>query len=68
MYEIRYIHRGELRDLRLIEPSGDFLLHRLDDLNRNTQQMIKGNLRVVNEISYLITPLRSGTIEIPAFR
>lgn len=65
-YTMRFIHRGELRDLQALPPSENVLIKPLPDSNKSVQQIINGEAMIVSEVTYLLTPLRSGEWQLPA--
>ncbi len=65
-YTMRFIHRGELRDLQALPPSENVLIKPLPDSNKSVQQIINGEAMIVSEVTYLLTPLRSGDWQLPA--
>lgn len=65
-YTLRFYHRNQLHDLQARPPSENVLVEPLPDSNRSLQKKVNGQMMVVSEVTYLLTPLRSGTWALPS--
>jgi hypothetical protein len=64
-YTLRLYHHGELRDLEPMIPSDNtILLEPLMSQMSHRKQIVNGREIIISELIYLLTPLRSGQLEI----
>jgi hypothetical protein len=63
LYTLRLYHRGKLRDLEPIPPANDVILEQLTKLSQH-RTVKNGQQIIVAQITYLLTPLRSGKLEL----
>jgi len=64
-YILRLRHHGELRDLEPLIPSDNtILLESLSNQMNHRKQIVNGREMIISEQVYLLTPLRSGRLEI----
>ncbi|RKZ50710.1 MAG: hypothetical protein DRR16_06645 [Candidatus Parabeggiatoa sp. nov. 3] len=63
LYTLRLYHRGKLRDLEPVLPSDNVLMEQLGKLKQR-RTLDNGRQMIVAEITYILTPLRSGQLEI----
>jgi hypothetical protein len=64
-YTLRLYHQGQLRDLQPIPPTEGVITEQLDRLTQKRKK-INGKMMIVSEVTYLLTPLRSGKIDLEA--
>ncbi len=64
-YTLRLYHRGEIRDVEPLPPDDGVLLERLTDI-QNRRQVVNGQQRIISEVTYLLTPIRSGELNLTA--
>jgi len=63
LYTLRLYHRGNLRDLEPVLPTDHVLMEQLGKLKQR-RTLDNGQQMIVAELSYILTPLRSGQFEI----
>lgn len=64
-YTVRLYHHGELRNLEPIIPSDNtIILEPLMNQMSHRKQIVNGREIIISELIYLLTPLRSGRLEI----
>ena len=63
LYTLRLYHRGKLRDLEPILPTDHVLMEQLSKLKQR-RTLENGRQMIVAEVTYILTPLRSGQLEI----
>ena len=63
LYTLRLYHRGDLRELQPFPPQDGVITEQLGQLN-NRRQVVQGQELFVSEINYLLTPLRSGPLDL----
>lgn len=62
-YTLRLYYHGELRDLEPIPPTKDVIMEALGQLSQR-RTIINGKPMTVAQMSYILTPLRSGQLEL----
>ena len=62
-YTLRLYYQGELRDLEPIPPTEDVILEALGQLSQR-RTIINGKPMTVAQMSYILTPLRSGQLDL----
>lgn len=67
IYTLRLYHRGDLRELQPLPPQEGVIIEQLGQLN-NRRQIVQGQELFVSEINYLLTPLRSGRLDLGTAR
>lgn len=65
-YTLRFYHQGDLMDLRVLPPDSDIVLEQLPAAVKNEKREINGKTMQMAEVTYVITPMKSGTLEIKA--
>lgn len=63
LYTLRLYQRGDLQNVQAIPPSDSVIVESLGEMTAQ-RQIINGTPMVVNEIKYLLTPLRSGQLDL----
>jgi hypothetical protein len=63
LYTLRLYHRGQLRDLEPVLPANDVIMEQLTKLSQH-RTVRNGQQVIVAQITYLLTPLRSGQFEL----
>jgi hypothetical protein len=63
LYTLRLYHRGNLRELEPIPPNDGVIM---EQLGKMTQQrtVVNGKQMIIAQITYILTPLRSGKLEL----
>ncbi len=65
LYTLRLYQRGDLQNLQAIPPSDGVIVESLGEMTAQ-RQIVNGTPMVVNEIKYILTPLRSGQLDLSA--
>ncbi len=65
-YTLRFYHQGDLMDLRVLPPDSDIVLEQLPAAVKNEKREVNGKMMQMAEVTYVITPMKSGTLEIKA--
>ncbi|EDN67666.1 conserved hypothetical protein, secreted [Beggiatoa sp. PS] len=63
LYTLRLYHRGKLRDLEPVPPTTGVIMEQLTKLSQH-RTVKNGQQVIVAQITYLLTPLRSGKLEL----
>lgn len=63
-YTLRLYHLGDISDLEAVLPEDGVLTETLPDSIKKTTEVVDGQAMDVLEVSYLLTPLRSGELQL----
>ncbi len=64
IYTLRLHYKGELRDLEPIPPSNDVIMEQLQSKIVPQRKIVNGQQVIVAQMTYLLTPLRSGKLKL----
>ncbi|EIJ41124.1 hypothetical protein BegalDRAFT_0201 [Beggiatoa alba B18LD] len=69
-YTLRLYYQGELRDLQPIPPTDGIIMEHLGNpmgkVIKNQRGVLNNQEVIIGEVVYLLTPLRTGTLNLPA--
>ncbi|MDM8565578.1 BatD family protein [Candidatus Halobeggiatoa sp. HSG11] len=68
IYTLRLYHKGELQDLEPIPPSNDVMMEQLQNKIISQRKIVNGQQVIIAQMTYLLTPLRSGKLRLNAGR